>query len=429
MIGKQDLFPIKWALARSVAILILAGGVLAAGQTESVVYRFKGGSNGLDPIGSLISDSAGNFYGTACGDGSSNNGTVFQLARQGGHWTETVLYLFATTGEGSCPFGELTFDQLGNLYGTALSGAGLSSTVFELKRPSAPGNPWTEIVIYTFPASDDLYDGLVFDKHGNLYGSTYSGGDKGMGQVFQLTPSPDGWTETVIHSFTGGTDGSTPVAGPIIDRWGNLFGLLQEGPGDNYNGAVYELRAPSSQGDPWSEHVLYSFKGASDGADPSGRLVFDQKGNLFGVTRLGGTSASGTVFQLTQHRGPWTEAVLYSFCAQSNCPDGSLPEATLTIDGKGNLFGTTYNGGTGGNCGTGSSCGTVFELTRPTPGGAWTETVLHSFTGNTGDGYLPRAGLILDKLGSLWGTTPVGGKLTGPCTFINGCGTLFNVRP
>jgi uncharacterized repeat protein (TIGR03803 family) len=427
---QQNLFPTKWQIALFVALLMLAGSILAVGETENVVHRFQGGSDGLDPIGGLISDSAGNFYGTTCGDGSGNKGTVFQLAPQGGHWTETVLYAFASTNDGSCPFGELIFDQAGNLYGTATSSTRLSATVFELHPPAAPGSPWTESVLHTFEASAELYDGLVFDKAGNLYGSTYSGGEKGKGQVFQLTPSPGGgWTETVIHSFTGGADGSTPLSGPIIDRSGNLFGLIQQGPSDNYNGAVYELKAPSTLGGGWSERVLYSFKGGRDAAGPVGRLVFDQKGNLDGVTLFGGASNRGTAFQLARHKSDWTEAVLYSFCAQSNCADGGQPEAGLIIDGKGNLYGTTLNGGTGGNCGNSSGCGTVFKLTPPTQGGAWTETVLHNFTGSGGDGYLPRAGLIHGKFGALWGTTPAGGKLAQPCTFINGCGTVFKVRP
>jgi uncharacterized repeat protein (TIGR03803 family) len=428
---KRNLFPMKQPLALFVAIVVLAGSVLAVGQTENVVYRFKGGSDGLEPLGGLTSDNAGNFYGTTCGDGSSNKGTVFQLAPRGRHWTETVLYDFASTNDGSCPFGELIFDQAGNVYGTATSGTGLSSTVFELKPPAAQGSPWTESVIYTFEASAELYDGLVFDKAGNLYGSTYAGGEKGRGQVFQLTPSQGGgWSETVIHSFTGGADGSTPLSGPIIDRSGNLFGLIQQGPSENYNGAVYELKAPSPQGGVWTERVLYSFKGGNDAAGPTGRLVLDQKGNLDGVTLSGGGASNrGTVFQVTRQRGSWIEAVLYSFCAQSNCADGGGPEASLILDGKGNLYGTTLNGGTGGNCGSSSGCGTVFELTPPTQGGTWTETVLHNFTGSGGDGSLPRAGLIRGKFDLLWGTTPAGGWLAQPCTFINGCGTVFNVRP
>jgi hypothetical protein len=171
-----------------------------------------------------------------------------------------------------------------------------------------------------------------------------SGGEKGEGQIFQLTPSQGGgWTETVIHSFTGGADGGNPVTGPIIDKSGNLFGLIEQGPGEDYNGAVYELKAPSTHGSVWTERVLYSFKGGSDAAQPSGRLLFDHKGNLDGESRYGGAFDGGTVFQITRQRGSWTEAVLYSFCTQSNCADGRQPEGGLIVDGKGNLYGTTIN--------------------------------------------------------------------------------------
>jgi uncharacterized repeat protein (TIGR03803 family) len=429
MTREQNLPPTKWPPALVVVILIVMGSVFATGQAERVIYRFEGGSDGFDPLGSLISDHAGNFYGTTCGDGAANSGTVFQLVRQGGHWTENVLYSFAGSSDGNCPFGELIFDRAGNLYGTAASVGGFASTVFELKPPATQGNPWTETVLCRFESSVELYDGLVFDKADNLYGSTYSGGEKGEGQIFQLTPSQGGgWTETVIHSFTGGADGGNPVTGPIIGKSGNLFGLIEQGPGEDYNGAVYELKAPSTHGSAWTERVLYSFKGGSDAAQPSGRLLFDHKGNLDGESRYGGAFDGGTVFQITRQRGSWTEAVLYSFCTQSNCADGRQPEGGLIVDGKGNLYGTTINGGTGGNCGNGSGCGTVFELTPPTQGGVWTETVLHSFTGSGGDGYLPRVGLTLGRSGLLWGTTPSGG-LAPPCAFLNGCGTVFNVRP
>jgi uncharacterized repeat protein (TIGR03803 family) len=426
----QDLFSPKCPTAIFIAILMLVSSVLAVGQTETVIHRFGGNRDGLDPRGGLIADSVGNFYGTTCGGGSGHNGTVFQLAVQGGRWTKNLLYAFTGASDGSCPYGELVFDQAGNLYGAAFSGDGLSDTVFQLQ-PSTQGNPWTESVIYSFEASAELTDGLVFDQAGNLYGATYYGGEKGKGQVFQLTPSQGGvWTETAIHSFTGPADGSNPLAGPIIGKSGNLYGVLQQGPGTHYDGAVYEMKAPSTQAGGWTEHVLYNFKGGNDGAEPSGRLILDWKGNLDGVTRLGSPSNQGTVFQLTLQNDSWTEAVLYSFCTQSGCSDGAQPQAGVLVDGKGNLYGTTLYGGTGGACQNSYSCGTVFQLTPPTmQGDPWTQTVLHSFTGNGGDGNMPFAGLVHGKTGSLWGTTPTGGgKTAPPCSGSGGCGTVFNVR-
>jgi uncharacterized repeat protein (TIGR03803 family) len=428
---EKNLFAAKWrAFVIVISLLLLAGSVSAMAQTENVIYRFKGGSDGMEPLGSLISDNAGNFYGTTCGNDSTIKGTVFQVAIEDGRWTETTLYAFAS-GDASCPYGELIFDPAGNLYGTAYGPSGASSTVFQLKPPTVQGDSWTENVLFSFESGYDLNDGLVFDKAGNLYGSTYSGGEKGKGMVFELSPSQDGtWSATVIHAFTG-ADGSYPVDGPIIDSEGNLYGPLQQGPNFDYDGAIYELEAPSTQGGAWLGRVLYSFKGGSDGAGPAGPLNLDQKGNLDGITYSDGANNGGAVFELTPKGNSWAKTVIYNFCAQANCTDGSTPIPGLVIDGKGNLYGITMHGGTGAgaDCNAGG-CGTLFELSPPTPGGTWTETVLHNFGGSSGDGYLPRAGVIQGRSGSLWGTTPSGGNLSAlPCTYIDGCGTVFNVHP
>jgi uncharacterized repeat protein (TIGR03803 family) len=425
---KQNLFPTKWTMALSLAVLMLAGSVLAVGQTENVIYRFQGGKDGLVPYGGLISDQAGNFYGTTEGAGAHGYGTVFQLSQVGGHWTEAVLYAFcalSNCSDGGKPFGELILDQAGNLYGITLLGGSVGGgTVFEL---TPQGSTWTETVIYNFPSNIQPAHGLVFDEAEDLYGAMCNGGVYGAGAVFQLTPGQGGWTAALIHSFTG-HDGSCPVSGPIINVGGNLYGSFS---GTSNTGGVYELKAPLTQGDAWIERVLYGFKGGNDGANPSGRLVFDQKGNLYGVTRQGGTSKGGTVFQLVRQGVSWTEAVIYSFCSQPHCSDGKDPRAGVIVDGKGNLYGTTYFGGNGGDCGTfANECGTVFQLTPPaSQGGAWTETVLHNFNNTGGDGNLPEFGLIHGKFGSLWGTTPEGGKTVGPCAANGGCGTVFRVFP
>ena len=419
---KQNLFRTKWSMAIFAAIVILAGSALAVGQTERVVHRFQGGEDGSGPAGGLISDNAGNLYGTTGGGGAGNNGTVFELSPQDGHWSKTILYSFTGGNDGGFPFGELIFDQAGNLYGTTVNGGSQAGgTVFQLK---PQGSTWSETVVSNF-VNNPLVGGLVFDKAGNLYGATYNEGARGFGEIFQLTPlQGGGWTQTVIYSFNG-HKGGNPLSGPIISEAGNLYGVLQEGGGTNYVGAVYQLKAPATKGGAWTERVLYNFKGgSSDGAEPSGRLVFDGKGHLDGVTRLGGPSNEGTVFQLTRQGTSWNEAVLYSFCAQSNCPDGAQPQATLVVDGKGNVYGTTLYGG---NC---YSCGTVFQLTPPAnQGGSWTETVIHNFTGTGGDGNMPVAGLLRGGHGSLWGTTPTGGKIEGECARTLGCGTVFKVLP
>jgi len=223
-----------------------------------------------------------------------------------------------------------------------------------------------------------------------------------------------------------------PSSAPIINKAGDLYGTLASGNGTN-SGAVYQLKPPATQGGAWSERILYNFQGGNDGAEPSGRLMLDADGNLDRVTRLrGGATYAGTIFHLRRQGSNWTEAVLYSFCAQSNCSDGANPPAGLVGNGKGDLYGTTIGGGTGGKCGNVSSCGTVFQLTPPaTQGGASTETVLHNFTGSGDgrDGSTPMYGLLQGEAGSLWGTTPTGGKGWAPCTYYSGCGTVFHIIP
>ncbi|MFZ1007716.1 MAG: choice-of-anchor tandem repeat GloVer-containing protein [Candidatus Sulfotelmatobacter sp.] len=144
----------------AVSLLLLMGSILAMAQAENVIYRFKGGSDGMEPLGSLISDNAGNFYGTTCGNDSTVNGTVFQVAINGGRWTETTLHAFAS-GNGSCPYGELIFDPAGNLYGTGFGQLGASSTVFQLKPPAVQGDSWTETVFFSFANGDYLNDEMA----------------------------------------------------------------------------------------------------------------------------------------------------------------------------------------------------------------------------------------------------------------------------
>jgi len=430
---KQNLLLTQWAMAIFIAILILAGSVLAVGQTESVIYRFQGGSDGIDPEGGLISDKAGNFYGTNFFGGPDNEGTVFQLsppAGKGGSWTETVLYSFTGGSDGARPRGDLIFDQAGNLYGVAeFEGPNGAGTVFELK---PQGGSWTETTLYSFPQNLNPNGGLAFDKAGNLYGTIYNGGAHGFGSVFQLTPTQGGWTETTIHDFGGGSDGAYPFSAPIVGQGGNLLGTTSEG-GNGTGGVIYELKPPATKGGAWTERLLYRFcaqSNCSDGSHAHGRLVFDAKGNLYGATYGGGASGDGTVFQLTRQGSSWTEAVLYSFCSLAKCADGAFPTGSVIFDGKGHLYGGGL-GGKKGHCGERLGCGTVFRLTPPaTQSGVWTETVLHNFPGNQSDGYEPIDGLILGKFGSVWGTTRDGGSYAGTCgTAFFGCGTVFRIFP
>jgi len=290
-----------------------------------------------------------------------------------------------------------------------------------------------EVVLHNFVIDSvdgfQPVSGLTIDSQGNLFGTTISGGSLNFGgTVFELSPTSDGgWTEKVIHDFNGsgrGSDGYQPNAGLISDGKGNLYGTTSSG-GTRFTaggspipyGTVFEV-SPASDGS-WTETILYSFgASATDGATPYGSLVFDAKGNLYGTTQEGGTGGRyGTVFELTPvEDGSWTEKVGYSFGATNT--DGIKPLAGLVIDSAGNLYGTTALGGLYSDGYTYG--GTVFELT-PLGDGSWTEKILHSFNPPQGDGSVPVANLLLDSKGNLYGTTETGGA--------GNVGTVFELSP
>jgi uncharacterized repeat protein (TIGR03803 family) len=315
------------------------------------LYRFNGGNDGAYPVSGVTIGPNGILYGTATWRGSGGFGTVFSLrpaqqaprsALQG--WSETVLQSFAGSN-GSYPYGNLVFDQAGNIYGTTLD------NVFELT-PNGVGG-WTEKVLYTFSRGTDggiPYAGLVFDRSGNLYGTTWIGGNltcnygQGCGTVFQLTPSGSGWAENVLYSLLYGSDGAFPAGGIITDASGNLYGTTTTG-GSGNGGTVFEL-SPSSG--TWTSTVLYSFTG---GGWPLGSLAMDQVGNLYGTTLQDGFGL-GSVFKLTPSNGTWTETDVYDFSGT----DGANPMGGVTLDSNGNLFGTTAYGGVYG-------CGVAYEIT------------------------------------------------------------------
>jgi len=263
--------------------------------------------------------------------------------------------------------------------------------------PTVSGGVWTETVLYSFTGEPDgvyPYDALIFDKHGNLYGTTLQGGTKGYGTVFELIPptvSGGAWTEAILYSFKGyqARDGSSPFAGLVIGWKDSLYGTTSAG-GAFGEGTVFQLK--KSKTGTWSEGVIHSFNSTGDGMAPVAGLIADSAGNLYGTTYWGGTSpcgtglsAYGTVFELSPPPAPgepWTEKLLHSFCWYGT-DDGLWPAARLTFDSAGNLYGTTLEGGRLGS-------GTVFELS-PTAGGGWTESVIYSFTGES-DGSAPLGG-------------------------------------
>ncbi len=406
-------FFLGWRLALAIVGVTLLATSTWAADHETVLHSFGNGTDGADPYGAgLIFDAAGNLYGTTRYGGIHDAGTVFEMSpKEGGGWTEKVLHSFGNGSDGVNPLSGLIFDAAGNLYGaTWLGGVHSLGTVFELS-PAGDGR-WTEKTLHSFGNGSDGTQplvSLIFDTDGNLYGTTYEGGIHGDGTVFELSPKQGGsWTEKVLHSFGNGTDGSFPLYGVslIFDTAGNLYGTTYEG-GIHGLGTVFELM-PSGGGD-WTEKVLHSFGGGSDGISPYASLIFDTAGNLYGTTFEGGIHNGGTVFELTPDGGgDWSEKVLHNF---GNGADGTTPFASL-IDAAGNLYGTTTGGGLHG-------AGTAFELS-PQEGGSWTETVLHSF-GNSTDGAYPYSGLIFDRAGNLYGTTWEGG--------IHAAGTVFEITP
>ena len=493
--------------------------------TETILYNFSNGQDGANPAAGLIFDSAGDLYGTTEGGGDANCenegcGVVFELSPNGnGTWTETVLHSFAYS-DGAYPQGILVSDSAGNLYGTAQMGAGsgcgntgcgvvfrlhpasggwiyaiiytfeggldgaypmagvvfhssrlygttqagggscsqylcTSGTVFELT-PYAE-DKWTEKIIHSFSspvavtASDDGGSGpvasLIFDQRGNLYGTAENGGSYGgactdsearqqlygCGAAFKLTPTPDGrWENTTLYRFP--SVGAFAPGNLVYDGSGNLYGIAGGGRSHCYGawgcGTVFGLERDKKSG--VRPVVLHSFNGTDDGAAPVGPLIVDKSGNLYGATEYGGntkcsnfyTYCGGTVFELSPSAHGWKETVLYKFrppLPSEQLSDGQQVMAGLTMDSEGNLYGTTSRGGifSDNNCVGYYGCGTVFKLSQSRDG-EWKEELLYLFQGGL-DGAIPYSTLIFDDRGALYGTTAFGGA--------HGNGTVFKLVP
>jgi uncharacterized repeat protein (TIGR03803 family) len=374
---------------------------------ETVVHSFGGSNDAEFPNGELAQDSSGNFYGTSPYGGSAGNGTVFKVDSSG---NESVIYSFlGPPSDGSSPYGGVTLDGLGNLYGTASTGGNNipdGGTVFELS-PSGGGG-WTERILYNFCSQvnctdgEDPMSGLAIDSNSNLYGTTVVGGTSNLGTVFELSPNGQGgYLETSLYNFVGGSTGSQPFSGVVLDQ-GNLFGTTDRGglPHCNFGvgcGLVYKLSPNPPSG--WTFSVVHQFA-QFDGEGPTGDLIVDSAGNVYGTAKDGGIPGGcyfntlgitafgcGTVFEIS---ASGVFSVLYRFAGGT---DGASPMAALAIDSSGNLYGTTLQGG-GTGCDQENGCGTVFELI-PQGGGVWTEYILNRFNGT--DGALPASGLKLPR--------------------------------
>ncbi len=425
------------ALAIMLVPAILAtGSAQAQTYTESVLHTFTNAPDGATPITGVVQDAEGNLYGTTFYGGDSacyppyGCGTVFKVDTTG---KETVLYSFNLTGgDGIMPFTWLVLDAKGNLYGTTNLGGDVAcnapdgcGTVFKFDTTTGK-----ETVLYSFTGSPDgslPEEGLVRDAQGNLYGTAHKGGANDYGVVFKVDTTDK---ETVLYSFTVEWNHASVRA---VDAQGDMYGTTRDG-GTYGNGTVFMLTPPVPPSVTWTETVLYSFTGGTDGSEPGGSLLQDAQGNLYGSTDYGGDltcdapNGCGTVFQLAPPVAPsvtWTETVLHTW------EDGNGGGVSVR-DAKGNLYGIAGVGDPA--CNPPKGCGTVYKLAPPaSPSGLWTETVLYTFT-NEADG-VGTAGLMRDALGNMYGTAGAGGDLsctTGPGgngQTLVGCGTVFKLTP
>jgi uncharacterized repeat protein (TIGR03803 family) len=417
---QEEFMRVKALVLVAVTLMLVAS---AWAGSDTVLYSFCSSTSCVDgeqPQGSLVADASGNhLYGTTTYGGTNALGEVFELTNSGGTWTETVIYSFlgSANSDGAYPIGGVVFDAAGkNLYGTtSQGGASNQGTVFEL---SESGGTWKETVLHEFSdvGGDDgyyPYAALVFDAGGNLYGTTVYGGKFGVGTVFQLKPSGSKWTYHLIRVFPGGAGGDYPYGGLVVDKTnGYLYGTAYQG-GLIWNvGVVYQMREISGV---WISNIIYTILGDTLGANPESSLATDTAGNLYGTTYYGGSYNLGSVFKLTPGKNnTWTQSVIHSFKGYVN-KDGSAPYfAGVTVDGQGNLYGTTYQGGS--SAANNLNYGTIYKLAA----GSYKESLLWSFDGAANDGYYPRTEAILVG-GKLYGTTLSGGA--------HGQGTVYEIAP
>jgi uncharacterized repeat protein (TIGR03803 family) len=409
------------ALVVMVVTLMLVASAWAS--SETLLYSFCAQTSCVDgqtPYGSLVADSSGNhLFGTTYSGGAHSVGEVFELTNSGGTWTQTVLYSFSgsSNNDGANPFAGLAMDTAGNLYGaTQFGGASNQGTVFQLTKS---GSTWKETVLHTFDnigGSDGSYpDGvLTLDAAGNLFGTTQQGGKFSGGTVYELPLKSGKYSYKVIHSFaTNPNTGYSPYGGLVVNpKNGYLYGTTYYG-GLIWNaGAVYQLRQVSGV---WLYSVIYTFLGDSLGQNTECTLAADPAGNLYGTNYTGGDFNLGGVFKLTPgSNNKWTQKMIYSFKGYAK-KDGAYPYyAGVVVDANGNLYGTTYQGGS--SAANNLNYGTVYKLTA----GTYAEKVLWSFLTTSNDGYNPYHQAILVK-GKLYGTTNSGGA--------HGGGTVYQVTP
>jgi uncharacterized repeat protein (TIGR03803 family) len=406
--------------------------VLSAGESEElaalrrpsqnppygILHYFGLGGDGAEPVAGLIADSSGAMYGTTTAGGAGNCacGTVYKLAPTPSGYVYSTLYTFqGGLTDGDTPVGELFIDGQGALYGTTQYGGpypgGSSSGYGVVFKLTPSGSGYVESIIHFFHGAPDgslPRSGLIADSAGALYGTTSLGGlaNPGCGTVYRLTSLPSGYHETILTDFKGNAGCSPNFGNLLLRKNGALYGTTTE-PG---NGGVFEM-TPARKG--YKVRALYRFQGPpNDGASPSGTLIADDKGSLFGTTYAGGPFGGGfgygTVYKLVHRGSTYRRTILHFFegWSSSGPDDGALPLAGVIADKAGNLYGTTFGGGLD-ICGAvfgSQTCGSVFELTPSVSG--YSESLLHLFapSGPSGDGCIPSGPLLAGPAGTFYGT-------------------------
>jgi uncharacterized repeat protein (TIGR03803 family) len=362
----------------------------AAASSFTVLYTFNGGSDGGFPAGDLIFGVGGDLYGTTYRGGANGMGTIFRLSTSG---QQRVIYSFKGNPDGAYPVSGLTRDTVGNLYGTTFFGGEFYGTAFKLDTSSA------ESLLYTFTGGADGYGGrgtLLRDPVGNLFGTTQYGGAD-YGAIFRIDTAGK---QKVVYTFTGGADGAYPVSGLIRDSSGNLYGTARGG--GNGCGVLFKLDSTGKFS------VIHAFNDLVEGCWPWGGVVRDDAGNFYGTTAYGGPGggflSSGAIYKVDSSGNA---TALHVFTGNPDGLDGSFSYSGLVRDSAGSLYGTTTEGGP-------SNYGTIFKVDA-----SGNESILYMFTGGS-DGYFPESKLALDAAGNLYGVSAGG---------ANGYGVVFKFTP
>jgi hypothetical protein len=403
---------------------MLALAIAAQAQTFTVLHTFNAGSDGNNPTAGLTLVGNRTPYGVANYNPSGDGGGVFKLSEGGSGWVLSPLFNHTGTGNS-----KLVIGPDGNLYGaTAIGGiqacgeGGGCGTVFMLQPPAHACAsflcPWTQTVLYEFKDQNDGWNPdseVIFDSAGNLYGVTAyggtgdcgAGGSVGCGLVYKLTRSGSGWTKSTIHTFVAGSsDGAFPSGGLVFDKAGHLYGVTGFGGSDacsnGSNIGCGVLYELSKSNGNWTESILYYFQSSNN--FPSGTLAMDFSGDLYGL-------AGTYIFELSQP-GTWNYATLYNFTHDDYAIGG------LTFDAAGNLYGVTIQAGENG-------VGYVYKLSHS--GDSWSLSHLHDFA--FADGTYANGLLTLDASGDIYGTSGQGGFFSENCYPANGCGTAWEITP